>query len=73
MPPPAHPKIYHILHVDRLPSVIASGGLLPDTQMNGRSGHGTVIGMHDLKAHRLARPVDGHAGLTVGRSVLFLF
>lgn len=69
--PPAHPKIYHILHVDRLPSVLASGGLLPDTQMNGRSGHGTVIGMHDLKAHRLTRPVDGHTGLTVGGCVPF--
>lgn len=71
MPPPARPKIYHILHVDRLPSVLASGGLLPDTQMNGRNGHGTVIGMHDLKAHRLTRPVEGHAGLTVGACVPF--
>lgn len=70
-PPPAHPKIYHILHVDRLPSVLASDGLLPDTQMNGRNGHGTVIGMTDLKAHRLIRPVEGHAGLTVGGCVPF--
>jgi hypothetical protein len=69
--PPAHPKIYHILHVDRLPSVLASGGLLPDTRMNGRNGHGTVIGMHDLKAHRLTRPVEGHNGLTVGGCVPF--
>jgi len=27
--------------------------------------------MHDLKAHRLTRPVDGHAGLTVGGCVPF--
>lgn len=66
MRPPNSPKIYHILHVDRLPFVLASGGLLPDTQMQGRDGHGTVIGMPDLKAHRLTRPVDGHSGLTVG-------
>lgn len=71
MPPPTNPKIYHILHVDRLRSVLASGGLLPDTEMNGRNGHGTVIGMHDLKARRLTRPVDGHAGLTVGGCVPF--
>ncbi len=69
--PPANPKIYHILHVDRLPSVLASGGLLPDTQMNGQNGYGTVIGMHDLKAHRLTRPVDGCAGLAVGACVPF--
>lgn len=73
MPPPAHPKIYHILHVDRLQSILASGGLLPDTQMNGRNGFGTVIGMQDLKAHRLTRPVEGHAGLTVGGCVPFYF
>lgn len=73
MPPPAAPKIYHILHVDRLASVLASGGLLPDTQMNGRNGDGTVIGMHDLKSHRLTRPVDGHDGLTVGGCVPFYF
>lgn len=71
--PPADPKIYHILHVDRLPSVLASGGLLPDTQMNGRNGCGTVIGMHELKAHRLTRSIDGHDRLTVGGCVPFYF
>lgn len=73
MSAPAKPKLYHILHVDRLPSVLASGGLLPDTQMNGRDGHGTVIGMPGLKAHRLTRPVEGHDGLTVGGCVPFYF
>jgi hypothetical protein len=71
--PPVDPKIYHILHWDRLPSVLRCGGLLPDTEMNGRDGHGTVIGMRDLKAHRLHRPVDGHDGLTVGGCVPFYF
>ena len=27
---PAQPKIYHICHVDRLASIVASGGLLSD-------------------------------------------
>jgi ssDNA thymidine ADP-ribosyltransferase, DarT len=67
------PKIYHILHVDRLPSVLGSGGLLPDTQMNGQNGFGTTIGMHELKAHRITRPVEGHDGLTVGGCVPFYF
>lgn len=71
--PPTDPKIYHILHWDRLPTVLAAGGLLPDTQMNGRDGHGTVIGMHELKAHRLTRPVEGHDALTVGGCVPFYF
>lgn len=69
--PPAHPKIYHILHVDRLPAVIASGGLLPDTEMRQRDDEGTVIGMHDLKTYRLTRPVNGHDGLMVGGCVPF--
>lgn len=67
----ANPKVYHILHVDRLRSVLTTGGLLPDTQMNGLVGHGTIIGMHDLKARRLTRPVEGHLGLTVGGCVPF--
>lgn len=72
-PPPANPKIYHILHVDKLPLVIGSGGLLPDTHMNGQEGNGTTIGMHDLKAHRLTRSVEGHEDLTVGGCVPFYF
>lgn len=71
--PPADPKIYHILHWDRLPFVLRSGGLLSDTEMNGREDCGTVIGMHDLKGHRLNRPVDGHQGLMVGGCVPFYF
>lgn len=33
MPVPAQPKIYHIVHVDRLPYIIASGYLYSDTYM----------------------------------------
>ena len=71
---PAHdPKIYHILHVDRLPSVISSGGLFSDGELNGRTDLGTVIGMGDLKSHRLTRPVDCHTNLAVGSCVPFYF
>ena len=31
MAPPARPKIYHILHVDRLPSIFAQRKTLSDT------------------------------------------
>lgn len=37
MPPPAAPKIYHIVHVDRLPSIIAEGGLLCDAEIVRRT------------------------------------
>ena len=47
---PAQPKIYHILHVDRLASVIADGALFSDAQMTQRAGAGTTIGMNDIKA-----------------------
>ena len=33
MPVPDQPKIYHIVHVDRLPSVIAEGNLLCDAEI----------------------------------------
>ena len=54
MRPPAAPKIYHIVHVDRLPSIIAKGGLLCDAEIvqraaaNPSHGMGTTIGMRDI-------------------------
>ena len=32
-PPPAQPKIYHILHVDRLASIVADGCLWSDAEV----------------------------------------
>jgi hypothetical protein len=71
--PPAQPKIYHILHVDRLASVIADGGLFSDARMSLRAGAGTTIGMTDIKARRLALPVDCRPGTHVGDYVPFYF
>lgn len=73
MTPPSSPAIYHILHVDRLPSVIAAGGLLCDATITARGAQGTVIGMGERKAHRLRRPVGCHSGLAVGDCVPFYF
>lgn len=70
--PPPHPKVYHILHVDRLPSVIADGGLLPDSVMRARAA-GTVIGMSRIKDDRLVKPVTPHPGTFVGEYVPFYF
>ena len=34
MPQPTHPKIYHIVHVDRLASIMADGALWSDAAMS---------------------------------------
>lgn len=72
MPVPAQPKIYHIVHVDNLASIVRDGGLVSDAIMAGRPG-GTVIGMGGIKQRRLALPVDCHAGTRVGEFVPFYF
>jgi hypothetical protein len=49
---PAQPKIYHIVHVDRLAS-IADGFVWSDAVMVQRQGVSTTIGMSNIKARRL--------------------
>lgn len=71
--PPAQPKIYHILHIDRLASVVAAGGLWCDAEMQRRGGGGTTIGMGQIKARRLSLPVKCHPGDHVGDYVPFCF
>ena len=52
MPVPTHPRIYHIIHVDRLPSVVKTRGLLSDARI-AMQPVGTTIGMKDIKRRRL--------------------
>jgi hypothetical protein len=73
MPPPANPKIYHIVHVDRLASIVADGCLWSDAIMARRPGTGTMIGMKAIKERRLTLPVDCHPGTHVGEYVPFYF
>lgn len=73
MPAPAHPKIYHILHVDKLASVLTDGELLCDAVMMQRPQNGTMIGMNKIKQRRLALPVKSQPGLMVGACVPFYF
>ena len=68
---PARPKIYHIVHVDRLPAIIASGGLLSDAALQARVPVGTNIGATEIKARRLKMPIDCHPGTYVGDYVPF--
>ena len=71
--PPAHPRIYHITHVDNLASIVADEGLTSDAAMIARGGPATVIGMSTIKQRRLRLPVDCHPGDFVGDYVPFYF
>ena len=78
MPPPEEPNIYHIVHVDRLPSIIADGNLWCDAEIARREadnpGSGTTIGLNSIKQRRLARlTLASHPGLYVGQCVPFYF
>ena len=70
---PAQPKIYHIAHIDRLPSIIANNRLWSDAEVNARNPQGTVIGMDSIKHRRLTLPLSSRAGLNVGDCVPFYF
>lgn len=73
MPPPDGPKIYHIVHVDRLASVIRDG-LLCDAAVVAQGKGGTTIGMGDIKRRRLQElQLTSHPGLFVGQCVPFYF
>lgn len=74
MPTPLNPKIYHIVHVDRLPSIVKSKGILCDALIAGNGGApGTTIGAPDIKTMRLARSLTSRPGLVVGGCVPFYF
>lgn len=73
MPQPAAPKIYHIVHVDRLPSIMADGFLWADSVMLQRQNAGTTIGMSGIKQRRLTLGIDCRPGLHVGECVPFYF
>lgn len=71
--PPVSPKIYHIVNVDRLPSIVAEGHLYGDTQIAKRQLPGTTIGMSTIKERRLKLPVSCYLNATVGDFVPFYF
>ncbi|WP_322761568.1 DUF4433 domain-containing protein [Frankia sp. Cr2] len=73
MATPKRPKLYHIVHVDRLPAILADGCLWSDAVMSRRSGSGTTIGMSQIKQRRLVVPVSRHGGDCVGDYVPFYF
>lgn len=49
----SNPKIYHIVHVDRLPHIVTAEYLYADASMQMQQGMGTTIGMSSIKTRRL--------------------
>ena len=75
---PAQPKLYHIVHVDRLPGIVAEGQLWCDREMLRRASpggmEGTKIGLPPIKERRLnALRLASHPDLFVGDCVPFYF
>lgn len=72
-PPPDRPQLYHITHIDNLPSILQDDGLRSDAAMLARGGPAAAIGMSSIKARRLRLPVKCFPGDRVGDYVPFYF
>ena len=70
---PNHPKIYHIVHVNRLPSIVRDGYLWCDAEVGQRSMGGTTIGMNNIKKRRLEWHLWSYPDFYVGDCVPFYF
>ncbi len=71
---PAQLKLYHIVHVDRLPSIVTDGCLWCDARMSIIRQTGTTIGMERIKLRRLRElTLASHPDLHVGDCVPFYF
>jgi hypothetical protein len=71
---PAQPKLYHIAHVDRLPSIVSDQCLWCDREIQRRDPPGTKIGMNSIKQRRLNElRLASHPDLFVGDCVPFYF
>ena len=70
---PANPKIYHIVHVDRLASIITDGHLWCDREIQERRTPGTAIAIAEIKKRRARSELNSRPGLNVGACVPFYF
>ena len=71
---PPQPKIYHIAHVDRLPSIVNDGFLWCDAEIMRRVSPGTTIGMNSIKQRRLNElRLSSYPDVHVGDCVPFYF
>jgi ssDNA thymidine ADP-ribosyltransferase, DarT len=70
---PPNPEIYHIVHLDRLLSIISDGYLWCDTKFISKSHSGTNIGMDRIKNRRKSLSFSSYPELNVGDCVPFYF
>lgn len=67
-------KIYHIIHVDRLSSIISDGYLFNDRIISQRMNNGSMIGLSNIKERRLNElRLNSYPDLHVGDCVPFYF
>ena len=66
-------KIYHIVHRDRLRSIVADGFLWSGAKVADVGSPGTDIGIPDIKQRRMVLPLKSRPGLRVGDGVPFYF
>lgn len=71
---PAHPKIYHITHLNNLRAIATQGELISDAQRIARAIDCSLVGMDTIKRRRLeAITVYVCPGTKVGEYVPFYF
>jgi len=72
-PVPTDIKLYHIVHLDRLSSIIQDGFIWSDAEVQQRSSSGTTIGMSSIKERRMHKALTSYPNLHVGECVPFYF
>ena len=70
---PAEPKLYHIVHIDRLSSIVTDNYLWCDAKIGQCESSGTTISMNSIKQRRLTNALSSHPDLCVGDCVPFYF
>ncbi|HBI36005.1 MAG: hypothetical protein A2015_06155 [Spirochaetes bacterium GWF1_31_7] len=72
-PVPSNIKLYHIVHIDRLSSIIHDGYLWSDATIHQKNNIGTNIGMNTIKERRINKTLASYTDLHVGECVPFYF
>lgn len=72
-PVPTVIKLYHIVHLDRLSSIIQDGFIWSDAEVQQRCSSGTTIGMSSIKERRMHKTLTCYPDLHVGECVPFYF
>jgi len=67
-------KIYHIIHISKLPAILDEKHLISDAEVQKRPSMGETIGMKGIKRRRLEDlTLSSHPDLYVGECVPFYF